>query len=370
MFGKELLSKVTTIITDGDAQETSQLDLAIKLVVPQVFRVRCVCHIVNRGMTNYFPKPLARKNVELDFFQKWDKVRVTVRRWLFSWPDDRCKTQEEFLLSKALFLKYIQSDGVKEALGPHGFDQLQEFYGKRIESHEDYFVFYRRRHLFHLDSNSNSTHEGTNNGLKYHSVAVRPTHGLVESTRILTHQSKLECGDAKLRYAASETSKYSWSSLPRAYHITRLGNSLLSTQRNASQNYIAHSPLIGSWLVLLDTSSTANQSKQDGDRVPRFQRIRNILRDESTGVDPCSCNYFQRVGIPCCHILCILRSIYGREYRGMSHQDVSVFWWTMYNHFGMTQQTQHRSMMKLLFKLRDNDCHGPIIGNQICQPIV
>jgi hypothetical protein len=88
------------------------------------------------------------------------------------------------LLSKALFLNFIQSDKVKEALGPNGFDQLQEFYGKQTESHEDYFVFYCRRHLLHLDTNSNSAHEGTNNGMKYHSVAVRPTHGLVESTRI------------------------------------------------------------------------------------------------------------------------------------------------------------------------------------------
>jgi hypothetical protein len=155
MFGKELLSKVTTIITDVEAQETSQLDLAIKLVLPQVFHERCIWHIVDKGMTNYFPKPLARKNVDLDLFQKWDKVRVTIRRWLFSWSDDRCKTQEEFLLSKSIFLNYIQSDEVKEALGPHGFDQLQEFYGKRIEPHEDYFVFYRRRHLFHLEFNSN-----------------------------------------------------------------------------------------------------------------------------------------------------------------------------------------------------------------------
>jgi hypothetical protein len=268
MFGKEVLSNITTIITDGDAQETSQLDLAIKLVFPQVFRVRCVWHIVDRGMSNYFPKPLARKNVDIDLYNKWEKMRVIVRRWLFSWSDDRCETHEEFLLSKALFLNYIQSDEVKEALGPHGFDQLQEFYGKRIEPHEDYFVFYRRRHLLHLDTNSNSAHEGTNNGMKYHSVAVRPTHGLVESTRILTHQSKLKCGDVKIRYAASDTSRSLWSNLPTADHITRLGNSLLSTQWKASQNYIMHGPSNNSWLAMLDPKKYTTQLVEDGDKVP------------------------------------------------------------------------------------------------------
>jgi hypothetical protein len=111
---------------------------------------------------------------------------------------------------------------------------------------------------------------------------------------------------------------------------------------------------------MLDPSLTANQSRQDGDRVPRFQRIHNISRDESTGVVHCSCSYFQWVGIPHWHILCILRSIYGQEYRGVSHQDVSIFWWTMYNHFGMTQQTQHRSMRICLGCIKMSSC---CIGN-------
>jgi hypothetical protein len=364
MFGKELLSHVTTIITDGDAQETSQLDLAIKLLFPQVFRVRCVWHIVDRGMTKYFPKPLARKNVDLELYNKWDRVRLTVRSWLFSWSDERCETKEEFMLSKALFLDYIQSDTVKEALGTHGFDQLQDFYGKRIEPHEDYFVFYRRRNLFHLDTNSNSAHEGTNNGIKYHSVPVRPTHGLVESTRILTRQSKLKCGDTKVRNAASDTSRSLWSNLPTADHITRLGNSLLSTQWKASHKYIAMGPCNNSWLVMLDPNKKTKKSSSISNEIPEFQRIRTIERDCSTGVLNCSCNYFQRVGIPCRHILCILCSVHGSEFTGISHKDIRVYWWTMYSHFGLSQQTHHKSMMKLLFKLRDNDCQGPIIRDE------
>jgi hypothetical protein len=39
-------------------------------------------------------------------------------------------------------------------------------------------------------------------------------------------------------------------------------------------------------------------------------------------------------------------------------------WWTMYSHYGITQRSEHRSMLKLLFKLRDNDCQGPIIRDQ------
>jgi hypothetical protein len=94
----------------------------------------------------------------------------------------------------------MASHKVQEALGQEqGVEQLHEFYCKRIEPHEDLFVFYQRRHLFQFDTNSNSAHEGTNHGIKYHSLAVKPTHGIVESTKILTHQSKLKCRDSKCK---------------------------------------------------------------------------------------------------------------------------------------------------------------------------
>jgi hypothetical protein len=44
------------VVTGGDSQETSQLDIAMKQLFPRAFRCRCVLwHIVKRGMDNYFP---------------------------------------------------------------------------------------------------------------------------------------------------------------------------------------------------------------------------------------------------------------------------------------------------------------------------
>jgi hypothetical protein len=63
-------------------------------------------------------------------------------------------------------------------------------------------------------------------------------------------------------------------------------------------------------------------------------------------------------------MLCVLCSIHGSEYQGVPHSAIRVFWWTMYSHFGISQQPHHKSMMKLLFKLRDNDCPGPIIQDK------
>jgi hypothetical protein len=195
------------VVTDGDSQETSQLDMAMKKHFPQAIRGRCIWHIVKRGMDKYFPKPLCRKNADYDLYRKWEVVKADVQNWIWSWSDSRCETKEEFQLSKDLFIKYLASNKVKEALGQEGVEQLHDFYCKRIEPHEDLFVFYRRRHLFHFDTNSNSAHEGTNHGIKYHSLPVKPTHGIVESTRILTQKSKLKASDRKLQAAQYDHSK-------------------------------------------------------------------------------------------------------------------------------------------------------------------
>jgi hypothetical protein len=157
-FQANLLNQIVMVVTDGDSQETSQLDLAMKQFFPRAIRGRCIWHIVKRGMDKYFPKPRYRKNINNELCHKWECVKMDVQNWIWSWSDSRCESEEEFRLSKALFIRYMASNQVREALGEEGMEQLHDFYCKRIEPHEDLFVFYRRRHLFHLDTNSNSAH--------------------------------------------------------------------------------------------------------------------------------------------------------------------------------------------------------------------
>jgi hypothetical protein len=365
-----LLSYIDIILTDGDSQETSQLDYAIKLFFPKAHRARCIWHIVNRGMMKYFPKALAKKNVNRELFDKWDNVHATVSNWIWSWSDDQCETEEEFNLSKALFLTYIKSEKVKEALGEDGAMQLQDFYCRRVEPHEDQFVFFRRQQRFHLDTNSNSAHEGTNKGMKYHSLPVKPTHSLVESTKILTHQSKLKSGDSKIRASQYDRSHSRWLSSPTADYLTRLGESLLQTQWEASKSYALTGPFKNQWLVMKEPNFV--QKRQEDYYIPRFQRVRAVSRDLETGILFCSCFYFQRIGIVCRHILCVMRQIYNQngEFKGISHTFIRVHWWSMYYHFGVSQCPQHQQIRKLLFELRDNDSQGPVVPHADMPPDV
>ena len=47
LLGVAFLQLIQVVVTDGDSQETSQLDIAIAKFFPQALRVRCGWHLVN-----------------------------------------------------------------------------------------------------------------------------------------------------------------------------------------------------------------------------------------------------------------------------------------------------------------------------------
>jgi hypothetical protein len=62
LLGAQLLRRVNIMMTDGDAQETLQLDSAIRECFPQVRQSRCGWHIVDRGWT----KPQKNRTVQME----------------------------------------------------------------------------------------------------------------------------------------------------------------------------------------------------------------------------------------------------------------------------------------------------------------
>ena len=57
VYSNYLLSQIKIIVTDGDAQESSQIDNAIDLFFPEVKRVQCGWHIVHQGWNRVIGKP-------------------------------------------------------------------------------------------------------------------------------------------------------------------------------------------------------------------------------------------------------------------------------------------------------------------------
>jgi hypothetical protein len=76
LVGERVLRKINLFISDGDSQETSQLDLAIKENFPHVQRVLCGWHIVEKGWQKYCP---GERSVELASREGFKKLMKLVK---------------------------------------------------------------------------------------------------------------------------------------------------------------------------------------------------------------------------------------------------------------------------------------------------
>ena len=174
-FSIRTLSNVQVIITDGDSQETNQLDNALALYFPQARRVRCGWHIVNRSWNSNLEGP---KSFPKNMRSLYEHVRHVCQTWIYSFmTPNHCETFHEYLLSKYLFLNFIGNpkvcDGIGETLSTH----IQTWFKNYVEPHEQQFCFYVRKHLLHYGEYSNSAAEGgIHNSIKHCSTPVGPSH--------------------------------------------------------------------------------------------------------------------------------------------------------------------------------------------------
>ena len=110
MYSNTVLQRIRLVISDGDAQEYNQLDNAIQKYFPDIVRIRCGWHIVDRSWLRHF---LKHENFPEEVTQKnYDTVKKTVKSWIYSWMKQGCETLEEYRLSKYLLYKYLQSKPV------------------------------------------------------------------------------------------------------------------------------------------------------------------------------------------------------------------------------------------------------------------
>jgi hypothetical protein len=91
LVGKEVLLFVKICITDGDSQETSQLDYALEKIMKNAVRIRCAWHIVAQAM---------KKNVLLGSRKakdpERDAIASTIRSWMYSWMQRGLENEDEY----------------------------------------------------------------------------------------------------------------------------------------------------------------------------------------------------------------------------------------------------------------------------------
>lgn len=108
LLGSDYMLRVKVIITDGDSQETSQLDIAISLHFPKVLRVRCGWHVIDRGWARCCPGVCSVAKGSQNEFKS---IIQQIKAWLYSWMQPHCETEDKYKISKALLTAYLHSPG-------------------------------------------------------------------------------------------------------------------------------------------------------------------------------------------------------------------------------------------------------------------
>jgi hypothetical protein len=87
-FGLNLLNHIEIILTDGDSQETSQLDFAIKRFFCKGSSISMYMAYCQQRDDEVFSQGTCQKYVNRELYDKWDHVRSTISNWMWSWSDD------------------------------------------------------------------------------------------------------------------------------------------------------------------------------------------------------------------------------------------------------------------------------------------
>ena len=219
-------------------------------------------------------------------------------------------------------------------------------------------LFYKRKHIRHFDNYTNVKIEGTYRGIKHGSTPVTPATSLYNSVAILSNIAERSCGTSFKDKTTEVLSKKTWISLSCGDELNLRGEQLLTSEWNKRNMYVSCRSTSTQWLVTYNNELDIR--KQNGYKTiyPLFKRIRTVTVKNS--VLYCSCHMFERFGIPCRHMLCVLDTF--PKYNMPSANDVSVIYWKAYSLYCYNHNNKDEKSIKLgqlLADLRDKDILGP-----------
>ena len=332
VFGADVLHHIKVIISDGDANEMSQIDSAISMYMPHVYRVRCGWHIVDRGWEKHIVSGYPE---QAEFYSD---TRGLIKEWIYSFMNHRCETRAEYKLSKKLLKEFVHSPMIESRLGSFFASNFDAFFRKNVETHEAHYLFYQRKHLRHYEEYSNSSHEGTNKGLKYCASPVTPNTRMDNSCAILSKQ-----GVRSITSKKNFMTKQFRSTKPH----TKLGcsNSLVEKCECALQHSIDS---LTDYECIRITSSKWLVRRvvypNSGKMIPIFARVRTVTLTDNN-VLRCSCPRTSVYGDICVHALKVAYSVPG--YTGPKYTDFSVIWWKSFYHLASQMETRNKTIIEL-----------------------
>jgi hypothetical protein len=79
------------------------------------------------------------------------------------------ETEEEYELSKRMLISYVTGKVGMESCNRHQHilsSKSPKFITEYFIVYDEFFLFYKRKHIRHFDVSTNSAHEGTNLGMR------------------------------------------------------------------------------------------------------------------------------------------------------------------------------------------------------------
>jgi hypothetical protein len=362
------VSMVKAVMTDGDSNEIFELEEAIARWMPKAFRMRCAWHIIFKGWQRNCSG--LEHAVQKSNRKRFKQIATAIKKYCytFCWPGV-CESKEELYISKCLLLAFINSKTVRNVVPRLGRKKIIDFLVEKVFIHDSTISMAHKKFVRCHNEVTNSSHEGTNYALKWHSAPVLPGQPLGQSAQTLQFQSEIKMNH-EARIAAREVeatpTHQDSSTYPTSKHLTELCHELVVDQWKLGRNYVVkRMGSVGTrceWLVVKSDKGNSGQAMLRA-LHPVWRRVRTVHQSES-GRLKCSCGHFERCAYPCRHQAAVIM-LEDRSCAGFSHHDVAIMWWKKVAYFGMQLGTQtvdkasEDMVDECVQQLMSNDVDGP-----------
>ena len=375
--------QVYLVLVDGDPQQYGEVYVSIQDYLTSAIIGLCTFHLVNQ---NWKSNGLSENCVSSSEVAKarFKKFKNLLHSWLYSFArPGYCETEEEFEISKAILYRFLQSEEVKTTL-EHEFNvnKVCHWVRNHVLSAERNFSFWRRKARRTYYQTTTSPHEGTNYGMKVHAAAVQPCNSILTAGKKLSLQGTLKLGEISLQTTRLAITNPLWSTSLTANHVIPECESLLLQEMELSQDYAVR------WLdatsfevvhvgflkhVTLECPETTwsreaeDDMEEDDDEdteenltqmVPKFWRVRLVAVSEK-GCLTCSCCQYQSTGLPCRHMMALMKFLFP-EWKGFTHHAVSLVWWKLWHI--CAHDPRHVNISVFLQNLMRGELDGPWVG--------
>ena len=221
---------------------------------------------------------------------------------------------------------------------------------------------FSRAKLRSFDTKATSQGEAQNSAIKSDN-GVKANMSIANAAEAISRKTDFANHTKSLKVARQISTTPTWTTSETSMELTAYAEGLLHTQYMRGLNYVSVRMDETTWLVRYkgemddETQCDVNEEKEPSKKktvphspIPKFQHL-HIIKLVHSKYLTCSCNFFERHGLPCSHLLCII----GKP----SLSSCSLRWWAKYDYYYL----RHDDITKKLDRIREREEHyglGPI----------